>query len=172
MCWVIKCSSFGSVNAHIRKGFSFSFVCVRGWSHLSALCSGSKSADSSRITSRREWQAVASAFDDIHQFTFDFEFSCLLFRNFDVFSIRNQSSDVEGLQNSAIGFWKSPCGFGLSFAEYLLPCLLPDNKSAFRYSEFVTEAIAELLASGCIVLNTVLLHSVLTHKRKGKSYAW
>ena len=32
---------------------------------------------------------------------------------------------------------------------------MPHNKSAFRHSEFVTQAIAELLANGCIVEHNV-----------------
>ena len=42
-------------------------------------------------------------------------------------------------------------GYRLPFAEYPSQCFLKNNRSALQHSEFVADAISELLSNGCIV---------------------
>ena len=46
-------------------------------------------------------------------------------------------------------------GYRLPFAEYPPSCFLANNRLAFQHPDFVTQAISELLANGCIVEHSV-----------------
>ena len=65
--------------------------------------------------------------------------------------------------SASIDFWKSTLcapefdrrGYRLPFAEYPPSYFLANNRSAFQHPDFVTQAISELLANGCIVEHSV-----------------
>ena len=69
--------------------------------------------------------------------------------------------------STSIDFWKSTLcapefvldtlrlGYRIPFAEYPPSCFLANNRSAFQHPDFVTQAISELLANGCIVEHSV-----------------
>lgn len=99
--------------------------------------------------------------DDL-QSQVEFDFSCL-FSSRDEFSSKNISCGVKGHLISSINFCETTLnapefvfdtirrGYRLPFAEYPPLCFLANNRSAFRHSESVAQAISELLANGCDV---------------------
>lgn len=92
--------------------------------------------------------------------------------SYDDFNVKSTRSGVKGRLSASIEFWKSTLnapefvldttrrGYRLPFAEYPPSCFLANNRSAFQHSEFVTQAISELLAYGCIIEHSVPLFCV------------
>ena len=92
----------------------------------------------------------------------EFDFSCL-FSSRDELSFKNISCCVKGHLIFSIDFWETTInapeyvldtirrGYRLPFAKYPTQCFLANNRSAFRHSEFVAQAIFELLANGRVV---------------------
>ena len=70
---------------------------------------------------------------------------------------------MKGRLSASINFWVETLdapdfvlgiirqGYRLPFRDYPAPCHLRNNKSSLQHPEFVTQAISELLSSGCIV---------------------
>ncbi|PFX29299.1 hypothetical protein AWC38_SpisGene5942 [Stylophora pistillata] len=81
--------------------------------------------------------------------------------------VKSTSSGIKGRLSASIEFWKSTLsapdfvldtirrGYRLPFAEFPPSCFPANNRSAFQHSEFVTQAISELLANGCIIEHSV-----------------
>ena len=85
--------------------------------------------------------------------------------SYDDFHFKSTSSGAKGRSSASIDFGTLSApefvldtirrGYRLPFAEYPPSCLLANNRSAFQHPEFVTQAISELLANGCIVEHSV-----------------
>ena len=97
----------------------------------------------------------------------EFDLSSFLRGSYDEFNLKSASSAVKGRLSASIDFWKSTLcapefvldtirrGYRLPFAEYPPSGFLANNRSAFQHPDFVTQAISELLANGCIVEHSV-----------------
>ena len=108
-----------------------------------------------------------SSSEDVLQRPVEFDFSSFLGASYDEFNFKSASSAVKGRLSASIDFWKSTLcapefvldtvrrGYRLPFAEYSPSCFLANNRSAFQNPDFVTQAISELLANGCIIEHSV-----------------
>ena len=105
--------------------------------------------------------------EDVLQHPVEFDFSSFFGGSYDEFNFKSASSAVKGRLSASVDFWKSTLcapefvldtirrGYRLPFAEYPPSCFLANNRSAFQHPDFVTQAISELLANGCIVEHSV-----------------
>ena len=98
-----------------------------------------------------------------------FLFSNLLPSSNDKFSVKDGSNGVKGRSQSSLNYCVKTLdasdfvldmirrGYRLPFAEYPSQCFLKNNSSALEHSEFVAEAISELLSiyNGCMVEHDV-----------------
>ena len=105
--------------------------------------------------------------EDVLQHPGEFDFSSFFGGSYDEFNFKSASSAVKGRLSASIDFWKNTIcapefvldtirrGYRLPFAEHPPSCFLANNRSAFQHPDFVTQAISELLANGCIVEHSV-----------------
>ena len=105
--------------------------------------------------------------DDVHAQQLECDFLHLLSSSSDEFSVKGGSNGVKGRLKSSLNFWVQTLdasdfvfdmirrGYRLPFAEYPSQCFLKNNGSALQHSDFVTEAIIELLSNGCIAEHDV-----------------
>ena len=108
-----------------------------------------------------------SSSENVLEHSVEFDFSSFFGGSYDDFNVKSTRSGVKGRLSASIEFWKSTLnapefvldtirrGYRLPFAEYPPSCFLANNRSAFQHSEFVTQAISELLANGCIIEHSV-----------------
>ena len=105
--------------------------------------------------------------DDVDAQQVECDFLHLLSSSSDEFSVKGGSNGVKGRLKSSLDFWVETLdasnfvldmirrSYRLPFAKYPSQSFLKNNRSALQHTDFVTEAIIELVSNGCIVEHDV-----------------